>query len=128
MGKTSNNFILSLVLIFIYEFIMLILELDGTSALKIIFTGFVWFSVGLAIYAFYKNYRKLKRNVPKFAFNILMVLIIWNLINIGRGMFSDRMSISTLFGNVNTALSFLLPFLIAFSINIVNLKRIKSNY
>lgn len=122
MGKTYNKLNLSLLLILIYELSMVVFKLDGFSISKLGITGFVWLSVGIAIHAFFKNYRKLKNNVPKFAFNILWLLIIWNLVNIGRGLYSDSGSITTLFGNVYASLALLVPFVIVYSIKTINLK------
>ena len=103
---------------------MVIFKLDGFSISKLLITGFVWLSVGIAIHAFLKNYTKLRNSFPSFAFNILWLLIIWNLINIFRGLYSDSGAITTLFGNVYTSLALLVPFIIIFSIKKVNLKRL----
>ncbi len=124
MGKLFNKLNIFLLLILIYELSMIIFKLDGLSISKLVIVGFVWLSIGIAIHAFIKNYRKLKNNIPRFAFNILWILIIWNLINIGRGLYSDSGTITTLFGNVFTSLALLVPFVVVFSIKTINLKRI----
>jgi hypothetical protein len=128
MEKTFNKFTLSLMLVLIYELSMVIFKLDGFSVSKLVVTSFVWLSVGLAIHAFVKNYRKLRNSIPRFAFYIFWLLIIWNLINIGSGLYSDSGAFKTFFGNVYTTLALLLPFVIVFSIKIVNLKRINSYF
>ena len=124
MSRFYNKFNLSLLLILIYELSMVIFKLDGFSISKLLITGFVWLSVGIAIHAFLKNYKKLRDSFPRFAFNILWLLIIWNLINIFRGLYSDSSAITTLFGNIYTSLALLVPVIIVFSIKKVNLKRL----
>jgi len=125
MGNNFNKLNLSLLLLLIYELSMVIFKLDGLSISKLVITGFIWLSVGVAIYTFLKNYRKLKNNIPRFAFSILWILIIWNLINIGRGLYSDSGSMTTLFGNVFTSIALLVPFVIIFSIKTENIKVIR---
>ena len=125
MTKTFNKFTLFLILVFIYELSIVIFKLDGISISKLVVTSFLWLSVGLAIHTFVKNYRKLRDSIPRFSFYIFWLLIIWNLINIGRGLYSNSGLLTTVLGNIYTTLALLLPFVIVFSIKIVNIKIIK---
>lgn len=128
MEKTFNKLNLSLLLIIIYELSMIIFRLDGVSISKLVITGFVWLSAGIAIYSFVKNYRKFKNRIPRFASNIFCLLIIWNLINIARSLYNSSGAITTLFGNVYTSLALLVPFVIVFSIQTINIQRINSYF
>ena len=124
MEKIFNKLNISFLLILLYELSMIIFSLDGLSISKLAITGFVWISVFIFFHDFVKNYRKLKNNIPRFAFNILWLLLFWNIINIGRGLISDDGTITTLFGNVYTSLALLVPFVIIFSMNSLNIQRI----
>lgn len=115
-------------LVLLYELSIVIFRLDGLSILKIVVTVFIWLSVGISINQFFKNFKKLSNSIPQRAFYILCLLIIWNLINIGRSLYIETGQIKTLFGNINTSLALLLPFLIVFSIKIANLKKINSYF
>ena len=125
MGKTFNKFILFIILVFIYELSIVIFKFDGVSISKIVVSSFLWLSVGLAIHTFVKNYRKFRDSIPRFSFYIFWLLIIWNSINIFRGLYSESVSLTTVLGNTYNTLALLLPFAIIFSINIVNIKIIK---
>ena len=125
MIKTINKFILFLILVFIYELSIVIFKLDGVSISKIVVTSFLWLSVGLVIHTFVKNYRKFRDSIPRFSFYIFWLLIIWNSINIFRGLYSESGSLTTVLGNTYNTLALLLPFVIVFSIKIVNIKIIK---
>lgn len=78
----------------------------------------------MAVHIFVNNYNKLKNIFPRFAFSILRLLLIWNLINIGRGLYSDNGAITTILGNVYTSMALLIPFVIGFSIKKVNLRKV----
>ena len=125
MTKTFNKFILFLILVFIYELSIAIFKLDGISISKLVVTSFLWLSVCLAVLTFVKNYRKLRESIPRFSFYIFWLLIIWNSINIFRGLFSDSGSLTTVLGNTYNTLALLLPLVIVFSIKIVNIKIIR---
>ena len=82
MKKTYSKFIISLLLVLVYELIMMIFDLTGISLSKVFVTGFLWISVIICIGTFLKNYRQFRKSIPKFSLNILQLIIIFNLINI----------------------------------------------
>lgn len=126
MTKTFNNFFLSLIIVLMYELSIVIFKLDGFSLSKIVVTIFLWLTIGFIINNFISNYGKLRQSIPRISFNIFLLLIIWNLINIFRSLIIDSGSITTTLGNQYTTLALFLPFVIVFSIEIVNIKIIKS--
>lgn len=128
MERSFNKLNLSLVLLLIYEINMAIFKLDGLSIPKLVITGFIWVSLGIAIHFFVKNYRKFRNSIPRFAFNVFWLIILWNLINIARSLYNDQGAITTLFGNVYTSLALLVPFTMVFSFRVKNLKNIKSYF
>jgi hypothetical protein len=125
--KTYSKFITSLLLVFVYELIMIIFNLTGFSFFKILVSSLLWISVIICIGTFLKNYRQFRKSIPKLAFNTLKLIIIFNLINIGRGFFDESISTSTFLGNRHNTLALLLPFSIIFSHNKLNQIRI-NNY
>ena len=122
-----NKLYISLLLIFVYELFMLIFNFTGVTASKVFVTGFLWISVIICIGTFLKNYRQFRKSIPKLAFNTILLIIIWNLINIVRSLFIADGAITSLFGNINTSLALLVPFFIIFSIKTENIRRL-NNY
>lgn len=115
------KFKIALFALLLYELAMLVFKLDGLSLSKIILTLLVWISCGIAVFEYLKKHQKLKRIIPKYPFIILIALLGWNLITILKSAM-DGGSISTLFGNVYTTLALLVPVIIIFSIDKINLK------
>ena len=118
----SLKFKISFVALLLYELTMIVTQLEGLSFFKLLLTGFVWGSFGIAFVLFFKKYEVLKRSMPRIAFLLLQLLFIWNVICIIRSLVFKVGTITTLFGNVYTALALLLPFVIIYSIDIKNLK------
>ena len=116
-----NSLSLALYLLLIYEVIMVVFHLDGISLPKITITLFIWTSFILAFVFFLKYYSNIKNNIPKFAFNLLLILFAWNITNILRSLLSGEGSSATLFGNIYTILALLVPFSISFSAKASNI-------
>jgi len=107
---------------------VVIFELQGLSFLKIAFTGLIWLSFGITITVFFANYKTLKRNLPKLAFLILNLLLLWNMTSVIRSFIDGQTAITTLLGNVNTTFALLTPFVIVFSTKIINVKLLQSYF
>lgn len=125
MKLVFNKLNVSILLLLIYEVVMVVFTLTGVTVAKLLTTSILWFSVGICVVTFCNSYRKLKYFFPRFAFNILKLIMFWNLINVGRGVLSDSGMITTALGNTYTSLALLVPFVIVFSIKKVNIKRLK---
>ena len=123
--KSNNNLIVVLIMILIYEIALSFLKLDGLTITKIIFTIILWISAGIGVVSFFKNYTSIRKNIPKFALNILISIILWNLITIIIG-FNDTGSTATLLGNRFNVLALLIPFSIAFAFIPSNLYKINT--
>jgi hypothetical protein len=123
--KSNNNLIVVLIMILIYEIALSFLKLDGLTITKIIFTIILWISAGIGVVSFFKNYTSIRKNIPKFALNILISIILWNLITITIG-FNDTGSTATLLGNRFNVLALLIPFSIAFAFIPSNLYKINT--
>ena len=125
MNYKNLKFKIALVTILIYELAMIVFKLDGISIFKLILTALIWISFGIALIDFFEKFTKLRRRIPRYAFNLVMLLIYWNILNIFRSVFFDVGELTTIFGNVYTSLALLVPFVIIFSINKVNINVIQ---
>jgi hypothetical protein len=103
---------------------MVLFAFDGLSISKLLITSLLWLSVSISIYCFIKSYKKTKLLIPKYAFRILLLIIVVNLIAIIKSLLFDDRAITTLFGNVYTSLALLSPFCIIFSFEKTNLSRL----
>lgn len=117
-----------MVLLLIYEIAMLVFHLDGLSLGKLVITALVWLSFFITSKEFVLNFTKLRNNLPTFPFMILMMLLIWNLINILRTIFFDSGAITTVIGNTYTSLALLVPFVIIFGANFSTIKILDKYY
>lgn len=125
MNFKNLKFKIAIVTILIYEMAMLVFKLDGVSIFKLIITALIWISFGIAIVSFFERFTHLKKRIPRSAFIVLMLLIYWNIINIFRSIFFDEGEITTIFGNVYTSLALLVPFVIIFATQKINIKVIQ---
>lgn len=120
--KKSIFFVIAMLMLPIYEVSMIYLELDGVSLLKLILTFLIWVSCILAIMQFVKSYGIIKSKLPPLVFFVFLLLLLWNVLSILQTIFFGNVSVSTLFGNVFTALAMLLPIVMVFSESKLNLK------
>ncbi len=118
---------MAIVTILIYELVMIVFKLDGLSFFKIFITALVWVSFFIALISFLEDYKVLKKDIPKLAFNLILLLIFWNIFCVFRSLFFNVGTLTTLFGNVYTSLAVLIPFIIIFSLKKINIK-ILHNY
>ncbi len=115
-------------MLLVYEIAMLTFHLDGLSFGKLIITALVWMSFGVAFREFILYYDKLRNNIPIFPFLVLLLLLIWNVINIFRAIIFDSGAITTVIGNTYTSLSLLVPFVIVFGANFSTIKILNKYY
>ena len=103
---------------------MVFFAFDGLTISKLFTTSLLWLSVTISVYCFIKRYKKIKLFIPKYAFRILLLIIVVNLIAIIKSLLFDDRAITTLFGNIYTSLALLMPFSINFSFDKTNLPRL----
>ena len=128
MKGENLKFLISLVALLIYELGMIVFHFNGLSIFKIILTLFVWISFCVAFLYYLRRYKVLKRSIPRLAHVTLVLLLVWNLFNIIRSIYYDVGTLTTVFGNVYTCLSLLVPFVIIFSINKFSIKNIQAYF
>lgn len=96
---------------------MIFFGLNGFSFFKLIITILLYCSVLATFYFLINNFAVFKKSIPALAFNLLMLLFIWNFINVLRGFVNMKESATTIFGNINYVLALLFPFFIVFSVD-----------
>lgn len=101
---------------------MALFGLDGVSFFKLFITGLVWVSFGVAFLEYIKFNHILKQTLPKLAFIVLSLLLIWNVFNVFRSIFNRDGSLTTILGNVAASLAILVPFVIIFSVHLSNIR------
>lgn len=107
---------------------MILLQLDGVSATKVLLTLLLWTSSGISIYVYFKYYRILKKTFSKSFFILFSSILIWNTLCIVKSVYTNDGSLTTLFGNVYTGLALLVPFFMVFSSDVLNLYRMHIVY
>jgi len=118
----DRRFIASFILVIIFEILIILVRPLGLSLFKVSITLLVWLAFYFAFSAFVRNYDIFKKDLPKYAFTVLGIMIGLNIINIFRSLISGDGTLTTLFGNSNTSLALLVPFTMAFSFDKVNLR------
>lgn len=119
----KNRLFISLITVLIYEILMVLVHPEGLSFIKILITVLIWISFYLSVSTFTQLYKSTRENLPGYAIIIFLILILWNIVNIFRGIISDD-TIATILGNKGTSLALLVPFSLVFGINEINLKTI----
>ena len=128
MNFNYIKFYITLIALLVYELAMLLFGFDGVSLFKLIITGLVWLSFGVAFFEYFKFYHKFKNSIPYFAYVVLTILLSWNVINVLRSVIFRDGTITTILGNVSAALAILVPFTIIFSYRLGNLRLLRKYY
>ena len=93
------------------------LGLSGVSTGKILLGLLPWIAFLLSLYYYLRNYRRIKNRVRPFPFALFNLLLITNLVNVGRSFFDAESTITTALGNPYNALALLTPFAFGFGTN-----------
>lgn len=127
MKYSINKFQSSLLYIALYELLMIFFKPSGLSFGKIVITLLVWISFYITLSNFVTKFHLIKSKIPTNAFILFIIMLLWNIINIIRSVYTNNVTSTTLWGNNYTALSLLVPFALSFSTNISNLNNL-NNY
>jgi len=121
--KTVKNpyFFASLFLLLMWELLMIFIQPENGSFLKVIITSLLWISIISNLINIYVNFNFILIIFPKKEFYVLLLLLLWNIINIVRSIVNVDSTLLTAFGNPYTILSLLIPFVFFFGANINNI-------
>jgi hypothetical protein len=105
-----------------FEAIATFTNLTGLSVAKVALTSLVWISLFATLWAAKSTFHMARREVPSLAWALYSALMAWNLLGVLRGATEGGAALTTLLGNVYTALALLVPAALFFGLRHSNLR------